>query len=105
MVDRTIVDQIEVLRDGVVMVRLAKQTLRDDGTIVRHEYHRTGLVPGADFDTLCELVNAHLVSPSMNEQPVTASEWERVRSIVKTVHTKDAVKAFKIAAEQREAKA
>ena len=44
--ERTVVDQVEVLRDGTVQVREAHEVLRD-GEVIATEYHRY-VIPASD---------------------------------------------------------
>ena len=44
----TVVDQITVTENGIVMVREAT-TIREDGAELSKKYHRTSLTPGQDL--------------------------------------------------------
>lgn len=87
----TIVDQIEIRRDGTVQIRLAKQLVRD-GKVLSSGWHRAAWEPGADFDAGCEAVNSHLAA--MGEAPVDATEWGRCRRVIEMEHTADVVEAY-----------
>lgn len=76
---RTIVDQIEILRDGTVQVRLAKQVV-DGDDVLRSEYHRIAVEPGSDLESCLLAVNAHLTE--LRETVLDEAEWEWVRRVV-----------------------
>lgn len=89
---RTVIDQIEITRDGEVRLRLDKQLLRDGIPMQEPRYHRCSLEPGADLDVVREAVDAHLVS--MRESPVVPEDWERVREVVVQQHKPEVVSAW-----------
>jgi hypothetical protein len=89
---RTIIDQIEIRRDGTVHVRLAKQVI-DGEEVLRSEYHRFGVEPGADLESCLPVVNAHLTE--RREAGVESAEWDRVRRVVAMAHTPEAVVAYR----------
>lgn len=99
---RTIVDQIEITRDGAVHLRLAKQIV-DGDIVLTSAYHRTAFEPGADLDAAIPVIQAHL--KQMGEAAVGPAEWARLRRVVAMEHTPDAIAAFKAkqeaAAQQR----
>lgn len=82
---RTIIDQIEITRDGEVRLRLDKQLLRDGKVISEPKYHRVAWEPGADFESSISIVNSHLVQ--MDEAIVEPEEWDRVREVITQQHT------------------
>lgn len=89
---RTVVDQIEVKRDGIVQVRLAKQVV-DGEQMLRNDYHRMEpLTPGADLESALLIVNAHLTE--LREAMVEEAEWDRVRRVVAMEHTAEAIAAY-----------
>lgn len=89
---RTIVEQIEIKRDGVVQVRLAKQIV-DGDTVLASEYHRAAFDPGADLDAAIPVVEAHL--KQMGDAEVGPAEWARLRRVVAMEHTPEGIAAFK----------
>jgi hypothetical protein len=89
---RTIIDQIEIRRDGTVQVRLAKQVV-DGEDVLRSEYHRIGVEPGADLESYLPVVNAHL--RALREAAVDEAEWDRVRRVVSLEHTPEAGAAYR----------
>jgi hypothetical protein len=88
---RTIIDQIEIRRDGTVQLRLDKQLLRD-GKVIGSGWHRCAWGPGADFEASVAGVNAQLVS--MGEAVAEAGEWDRVRRVIAMEQTPEVVEAF-----------
>lgn len=88
---RTIIDQIEICRDGEVRLRLDKQLLRD-GKVIGSGWHRTGWEPGADFEASISVINANLLA--MGEAVVDAAEWDRVRRVIVMEHTPEATAAW-----------
>lgn len=62
MKKQTILDQTEILRDGTLQLRFAKQIIDDDGTVISTGWHRTTLPPGHDIDAQIVMVNEYLVS-------------------------------------------
>lgn len=48
LTERTVIDRLEVLRDGTVQVREAREVLRD-GVVIATEYHRN-VIHAADDD-------------------------------------------------------
>lgn len=90
---KTVIDKIEVIRNGTIQVRLQKLFVDDDGSEHLLEYHRTVIEPGVDVDEQFALVNAHL--EQMNQPPVDASELTTLKSLVPIVHTEDVVAAYR----------
>lgn len=76
---QTVIDQIEITRDGSVQIRMAKEVIDDDGSVLSQEWHRTSLPPGGDIDLQMATVNEHLTT-GLNCAPVEASDIARVKS-------------------------
>lgn len=103
---QTVLDQIEISRDGTINLRFAKEVVDDDGTVISSEWHRTVCPPGTDVDAQIAAVNQHLVV-GLKCMPVDAADIARVKALTPTVWTK-AVKdahAAKLAAAAAKAKA
>ena len=99
----TVVDQIEVRRNGDVQVRFGKLIVNDDGTLAAEpQWHRTVFHPDTDVDAQMAAVNAHL--KSMGEAEVDAAEVKRVRDHAKTARTPEVLKAHAERIEQQKAK-
>lgn len=58
---QTVIDQIEILRDGTINVRMAKEVVDDDGTVIASAWHRTSFPPGHDIDAQMAAVSKNLV--------------------------------------------
>lgn len=99
---RTVLDRMEIDRNGVIGVRLAKEVIDDDGTVLASDFHRTMLPPGLDIDTQMAVVNQHL--QQMNCAPVEADELQRIKAVAPIVWTDD-VKAAYAARQQAQAEA
>ena len=89
---RTIIDQIEIRRDGTVQVRLAKQVV-DGEDVLRSEYHRIGVEPGADLESYLPVVNGQLAA--LREAEVDEAEWDRLRRVISVEHTPELVAAYR----------
>lgn len=89
---QTVVDQIEITRDGTLQLRLAKEVVDDDGSILSREWHRTLLPPGHDIDKQMALVNDHLAQ--MNCAAVDTAEIARVKAIAPVVWTDEVRGAY-----------
>ena len=88
---RTIVDRIEILRDGTMQVQVGL-LLVEDGIELAAEWHRTVVEPGADFDAQLAAVNAHLAT--MNRAALMDADVAYLKTIAAAVHTPDKVVAF-----------
>ncbi len=86
MEKRSVVDQIEIQRDGSVQVRIAREVVDDDGSVLSREWHRTSLPPGMDVDSQMAAVNQHL--RGMNGVAVPAADIARVKAATKAFWTK-----------------
>ena len=58
---KSVIDQVEMLPNGTVQVRIAKQIL-NDGVVIKSEWHRTSFDPGVDISAQLNATNAHLVA-------------------------------------------
>lgn len=87
MKKQTILDKIEIERDGAFGLRFAKQIVDDDGTVLHSEWHRTMLPPGGDLDRQMAAVNANLAE--MGAATVETHELARVKTLTPAVWTKD----------------
>ena len=86
---KTILDKIEITRDGTIQVRLAILVL-EDGEEISSSWHRTSIPPGADPGAQMAAVNAHL--QQMNKATVT--DFSLLTNIVPVVHTKEVKAAY-----------
>ena len=77
---QTVVDQIEVNRNGTIQIRIALE-LVENGAVLNHKWHRTAIEAGGDVDAQIAAVNAHITSEPMNEQPVSAADIARIKAV------------------------
>lgn len=98
---QTVIDQIEIQRDGTIQLRFAKEIVDDDGTVLSKDWHRTALPPGQNIDAQMQVVNDHLVS--MKCAAVDTAEIGRVKALEPVVWTKAVKDAY--AAKQAELEA
>jgi hypothetical protein len=88
---RTIIDQIEIRRDGTVRVRLDKQLLRD-GVVIQSAWHRGQWHPGLDFEAHKNDINKHLTE--MGAAEVDPGEWGRITRVLAMEQTQDVIDAY-----------
>lgn len=93
MKKQTVVDQIEITRNGTIQLRIAKELVDDDGTILTSSWHRTSLPPGHDIDAQMAAVNAHLTQ-GLGFPSVSASDIDRVKTLAAPAWTDDVVQAY-----------
>lgn len=77
---QTVVDQVTIDRNGNLNIRLAKQIVDDDGTVLASEWHRASVPPGGNIDAVFSSVNENLVK-DLKQVPVEKSEIDWVKSI------------------------
>lgn len=82
---KTIVDQIEILRDESIGVRIAILIV-DGETVVHHKWHRTSIplrVGNVDISALAqmEFVNTNLSAMQPPFPPVAAEDIQRVEQV------------------------
>ena len=86
---KTIVDQIEITRDGSIQVRFALQIL-EDGVEISSLWHRTLIPPGGDVKLQLSAVNTHLIS--MGKAPVV--DTAMLENLIPVVHTPEVNKRY-----------
>jgi hypothetical protein len=99
---KTIVDQIEIAKNGVVQVRFAKQLVRGD-RVLSSEWHRTAFEPGIPAEAQIWEVNRHL--SALECAAVPDSEAAKILSIVQHVHTDECIAQFRAAQIEAQSKA
>ena len=77
---QTVLDQIEVTRNGTIQIRIALE-LVENGVVISNRWHRTTIEAGGDVDAQMAAVNAHITSEPMNEQPVSVADIARIRAV------------------------
>lgn len=76
---KTIVDQIEITRSGIVQVRIGFLIL-EDGVEIDCKWHRTLIEPGVAPEAQMGAVNDHLVE--MGKLPVSSPDLDYIKKIV-----------------------
>lgn len=90
---QTVVDQIEITRNGTIQLRLAKEVIDDDGSVLSRAWHRTMLPPGTDIDAQMALVNENLIN-DIKAAAVEQTELSRVKVIAPVIWTKPVTDAY-----------
>lgn len=93
---KTIVDKIEIARDGTMQIRLGLLIV-EDGVELDCKWHRTAVEPGVSVDNQMELCNAHLIS--MGRSPADTSEIKKIKDISTLVQTAEVIEAHRISVE------
>ncbi len=86
---KTILDQIEITRDGTIQVRLAILVLEDEEEI-SSAWHRTSIPPGTKPADQMAAVNIHL--QQMKKE--TIKDFALVEKVVALVHTPEVNKRY-----------
>jgi hypothetical protein len=84
---QTVLDRIEVERDGTINLRFAQEVVDDDGSIIKSEPHRTVCAPGTDVDAHIVAISEHIVT-HLKGAPIGADDIARVKALTPTVWTK-----------------
>lgn len=103
---KTVIDRLEIDRDGIVSVRLTLEIVDDVAGVVASAYHRTMLPPGHDINLQMNAVNAHL--QQMGRKPVDTAGIAKLHDVAGSIWKPEVVKAYRdkvAAAEAREAAA
>lgn len=90
---QTILDRIEIVWNGQISLRFAKQIVDRDGTVVSTEPHRAILQPGRDIDAQMATVNSHLVG-ILNYPGANAREIGRVKALASIAWTNEGREAL-----------
>lgn len=91
IVKQTVVDQIEIPRNGTIQIRLALE-LVEDGNKLSSKWHRTVVTPGHDIAAQLAAVNKHLAQ--MGEAAVSDVEIGRVSAQAAVAWTPEVVAAY-----------
>lgn len=81
---RTILDQLEIIRSGHIQVRLGL-LLVEDGKELASQWHRTTIEPGGDVQAQLAAVNLHLVQ--MGKMPLALIEIQHIEAVSQLIHT------------------
>ena len=88
---KTIIDQIEITRNGTVQVRFGLLLL-EDGQETDSKWHRTGFPPGHDITAQIAAVNAHLAQ--MGKPSVSAEDSARIAAVCAQAWTPEVIAAY-----------
>lgn len=95
---RTVIDQIEVTRDGTLCIRMHKQIVDSDmpegEQVIQSGNHRTSVVPNGDVDGQFLAVNEHL--ERMGFPPVNEADIERVRTHARAAWSPEVIAAWTV---------
>lgn len=92
--EKTIIDQIEVARNGVVQVRFAILDVKD-GVERGSKWHRAAIEPGVSVDEMLDAVNADITTrPSIMAPPVKDEKIDLLRGVVALAHTPEVIAAY-----------
>lgn len=97
--ERTVLEQVEARRDGVVIVQLARQVLKG-GAPVASIAHRFPINPGESVEEIVAAQDAWLVE--QGDPALDRADWDRVRAQIALTQTPEVIAAFK-AKQQAEA--
>lgn len=95
---KTILDQIEVTKDGHIQIRMRKQVI-DGDSVFDFGFHRTFVECGGDVDKQMALVNAHLAQ--MGFGVISAKEIAEIKQHAQIAFTPDRIQAFKLLKEEQ----
>lgn len=89
---KTVIDQIEITRNGTIQVRFALLVL-DDGEEISSRWHRTAIEPGADVVAQLNAVDSDITTrKELKAVPIERGRsLDLLRSIVSLVHTPEVV--------------
>jgi hypothetical protein len=97
---KTIIDQIEVTRDGIVQIRFALLVV-EDGKEIASSWHRTSVAPGQDLDQALVNVDRDITTRStlraapIDEHLGVGLGKELLRIVVRNVHTPEMAQKYK----------
>lgn len=78
--EKTVVDQVELRKDGIVRIRLFTQTYRDGVPKGDYEIHRIELGPEHDVEATLQLVQINL--PQIGKPAMEEEELQEIREAV-----------------------
>lgn len=96
---KTIIDQIEITRNGTVQVRFGLLLL-EDGAEIDSKWHRTNFPPGHDVSAQIAAVNAHL--SQMGKPAISAEDAARIAQVCTQAWTPEVVAAYQASQTQGE---
>jgi hypothetical protein len=91
---KTIIDQIEIARDGTVQIRFALLLL-EDGVEVHSTWHRSSVPPGANPQLVLDAVNADIQTRlSLRTAPIDGEKVSLLKDVCQLVHTPEVMAAY-----------
>lgn len=90
---QTVLDQIEIRRDGTVQFRIGLLVVEDGQEVTEPKWHRSVVEPGGDVDAQVAAVNSHLKQMGQNELP--ADDLAKLKTHSKAAWTPDVIAAHK----------
>jgi hypothetical protein len=79
---KTVIDQIEIRRDGSTQIRFGLLLVEDDAEL-DCKWHRTAVPADGDINAQIEAVDSHL--QSMGHPAIEAADKQRARDVVSAV--------------------
>lgn len=89
---KTIVDQIEITKDGHIQIRMRKQIV-DGNAVFDLGFHRTSIECGGNVEAQMNAVNAHLANMGLG--PVHDDEIDQIKSHAALAFTPEKIAAHK----------
>lgn len=78
--EKTVVDQVELRKDGIVRIRLFTQTYRDGIPKGDYQIHRIELAPEHDVEATLKLVQENL--PTIGKPAMEEEELQEIRDAI-----------------------
>ena len=97
MITQCLLNQREILANGTIQVRIAKNIFSDSGVLLDSKWHRASLPPGSSVNEIAAAVDAHLVE--MGYPALAPEDWDKVRQTAEVEWTPAVISAFQAAAE------
>jgi len=94
MEKRSSVDQIRIEPNGLLSVRIAKQVVDDDGSVLANGWHMVTLTPGSDVDEVLSGINANLAS-EYGYPAIGTDDAGRVSAVASAVWTADVISSYR----------
>ncbi len=89
---KTVIDKIEIVSDGSLQIRIAKQIIENE-SVIHTQWHRVRIEPGSNVDEQMELINSNL--KMLGENSVSELEIKTIKSISALVHTEELVNKYR----------
>lgn len=93
--NRTIVDLIEPTADGVLQIRLRKQSVDALGQVTEQGFHRTSIEPGGNAALGLDQLNTAIAR--LDAGAIAEDDWQQVVAAVAQYHTPAVIARFEAA--------